>query len=63
MEAMQTSGYIVLPLILLFVGQFTGLFVLGPLALAVLALVIFLLDYGLFRIASGKFTPEKLLKK
>lgn len=63
MEAMQTSGYIVLPLILLFVGQFTGLFVLGLLALAVLALVIFLLDYGLFRIASGKFTPEKLLKK
>lgn len=63
MEAIQTSGYVVLPLILLFIGQFTGLFVLGPLPLAVLSLIVILLDYGLFRIAAKKFTPEKLLEK
>lgn len=63
MEAMQTSGYIILPLILLFVGQFTGLFVLGAIPLLILAVLLFLLDYGLFRMAAGKFTPERLLKK
>lgn len=63
MEAMQTSGYVVLPVILLFVGQFTGLFVLGALPLLVLSAVVLLLDWLLFRKASRSFTPEKLLKK
>lgn len=63
MEAMQTSGYVVLPIILLFIGQFTGLFVLGAVVLLVVAAVVILLDAFLFRIASGLFTAEKLLKK
>ncbi len=63
MEAMQTSGYVVLPIILLFIGQFTGLFVLGAVVLLVVAAVVILLDAFLFRMASGLFTAEKLLKK
>ena len=52
-----------LSVILLFVGQFTGLFVLGALPLLVLSAVVLLLDWLLFRKASRSFTPEKLLKK
>ena len=62
MEAMQTSGYVVLPLILLFVGQFTGLFVLGPVVLLILSAVIIGLDFLLFHLASGSFNAEKLLR-
>lgn len=62
MESIQTSGYIVLPLILLFVGQFTGLFQLNAVILLVISVVLFLLDGLLLLVASRSFTPEKLLK-
>lgn len=62
MESFQTSGYIVLPVVLLFVGQFTGIFQLNALILLVISIVVFLLDLGLLLLASRSFTPEKLLK-
>lgn len=61
MEAMQTSGYLVLPLVLLFVGQFTGLFTLGPILLLIVSLVVGGADVLLVSVASRAFTPEKLL--
>jgi ABC-type Na+ efflux pump permease subunit len=61
MEAMQTSSYIVVPLVLLFIGQFTGLFILGPLVLALIGLAFVVADIILFSIAAKSFTPEKLL--
>ncbi|MCY1714546.1 ABC transporter permease [Caproiciproducens galactitolivorans] len=62
MESIQTSGYIVLPLILLFVGQFTGLFQLSALLLLFAAAVVVVADFLLWLFASRLFTPEKLLK-
>ena len=62
MEAMQTSGYLVLPIVLLFVGQFTGLFTLGPFLLFVTFLVVAIVDAVLISVASRSFTPEKLLR-
>jgi ABC-type Na+ efflux pump permease subunit len=62
MEAFQTSSYIILPLVLLFVGQFTGLFQLNALILLILSAVIILLDIVLLIFGSRTFTPEKLLK-
>lgn len=62
MESFQTSGYIVLPVVLLFVGQFTGLFQLNALILLVLSILIFAVDALLLFLASRSFTPEKLLK-
>lgn len=61
MEAMQTSGYLVLPIVLLFMGQFTGLFILGPLLLFVAFLLVAIADGILIFVASRSFTPEKLL--
>ncbi|WP_277668360.1 ABC transporter permease [Caproiciproducens galactitolivorans] len=62
MESIQTSGYIVLPLILLFVGQFTGLFQLNALFLLLAAAVVIAADLLLWLFAARLFTPEKLLK-
>jgi ABC-type Na+ efflux pump permease subunit len=62
MEAIQLSGYIVLPIILLFVGQFTGLFQLNAWILLIVGVLITALDFVLWIFASRMFTPEKLLK-
>lgn len=62
MESFQTSGYIVLPFVLLFVGQFTGLFQLNALALFFISIGVFVLDFVLLVLGSRSFTPEKLLK-
>lgn len=62
MESFQTSGYIVLPLVLLFVGQFTGLFQLNALILLIIAVILLAVDLFLGLIAARSFTPEKLLK-
>ncbi len=62
MESIQLSGYIILPLVLLFVGQFTGLFQLNALILLCVGVLAVALDFVLWFFASRVFTPEKLLK-
>lgn len=62
MESIQTSGYIVLPVILLFVGQFTGIFQLSALIFLVVSVGVIILDFILWMFASHSFTTEKLLK-
>jgi ABC-type Na+ efflux pump permease subunit len=62
MESFQTSGFIVLPVVLLFVGQFTGLFQLSAMLLLFVSVGVFILDFILLLIGSHSFTPEKLLK-
>lgn len=61
-ESIQTSGYLVLPVILLFLGQFTGLFRVGPALLLALSAVVLAVDILLLLLAAGLFTPEKLLR-
>lgn len=62
MESYQASSYIVLPLVLLFVGQFTGLFQLNALVLLLISIGLAVIDWILLHYASRSFTPEKLLK-
>jgi ABC-type Na+ efflux pump permease subunit len=62
MESFQTSSFIVVPVILLFMGQFTGLFQLNALILLLISIAIILLDIVLLLFGSRSFTPEKLLK-
>jgi ABC-type Na+ efflux pump permease subunit len=62
MESFQISGYIVLPVVLLFVGQFTGLFQLNAMILLFISLGTFAVDLILLLLGSRLFTPEKLLK-
>ncbi len=60
-EAQQMSAFIVLPIILLVVGQSTGLFLLNEIILLTLGAMILIADYFLMGIATKKFSPEKLI--
>lgn len=62
MESIQTSGYIVLPVILLFLGQIAGLFQLSPVLLLFISLLVAVADAVLWGVASHIFTPEKLMR-
>jgi Zn-dependent protease with chaperone function len=61
-ESVQTSGYLVLPLVLLFLGQFTGLFQLNALILLLVSLCVVAADVPLWMVAARSFRPEKLLR-
>lgn len=60
-EAQQMSGLIVLPLIMLLIGQMTGLFMLNSLVMIILGAALYIIDIILIKNAVNKFIPEKLL--
>lgn len=61
-ESVQTSGYIVLPVLLLFIGQFTGLFQVDARLLLLISAVVLAADLPLCLVAARRFSPEKLLR-
>lgn len=63
LESMQLSGYVVLPLVLLMIGQFTGIIYLNALILLLAGLALLVVDAVLLLVSARRFTPEKLLKK
>jgi hypothetical protein len=60
-EAQQMSGLIIIPVILLLLGQLGGLFILNEMILIGLGAVIFIIDYILMKKSSKGFVPEKLI--
>ncbi|MFZ5987943.1 MAG: ABC transporter permease subunit [Bacillota bacterium] len=60
-EAQQMSGLIVVPVLLLLIGQVSGLFMINNLILLGLGAALYVVDYVLIKNAAGKFVPEKLL--
>lgn len=62
-ESVQTSGYLVLPIVLLFVGQFSGLFALNAVVFLIVSLVVIAVDIPLWLVTARSFTAEKLLKQ
>lgn len=60
-EAQQMSVLIILPVIMLMIGQITGLFLLNSLVLVILGAAVYIIDYILIGNAADKFVPEKLL--
>ena len=62
-EALQTMGYLLLPLLLLYLIQFTGVFrVTAPLLIAI-AVGLGVLSVILFNLTSRQFQPERLLSR
>ena len=61
-EAVQTSGYIILPLILIFAGEFTGLFSLNAFRLFLISAVVIVLDVIIWIFTARSFKAEKLLR-
>lgn len=59
--AQQISGLLVLPIVLLIVGQMTGLFLLSNGLLLIIGGVLLLVDVGLMKRVAATFRPEKLI--
>ncbi|MEQ8155064.1 MAG: ABC transporter permease subunit [Clostridiaceae bacterium] len=60
-EAQQVSGLLVIPLILVLVGQMTGVLMFSNLVMFIAGAVMLMLDYILIKRISSKFIPEKLI--
>lgn len=60
-EAQQVSGLLVIPIILLLVGQMTGVIMLSEIAMFTAGAILFILDYVLIKCISSRFIPEKLI--
>lgn len=60
-EAQQVSGLLVLPVVLLLVGQMTGVLMLSNLVMVIAGGVLFIIDYILIKRVASKFVPEKLI--
>ena len=61
-EAQQSSLFLVLPVILLITGQFTGIMMLGPQFFLILGAVTALIALLMFRGSFGNYSYEKLLR-
>jgi ABC-type Na+ efflux pump permease subunit len=60
-EAQQVSGLLVIPVILVLVGQMTGILLISNLVMFIAGAVLLILDYILIKKISSKFIPEKLI--
>jgi hypothetical protein len=60
-EAQQVSGLLVLPVILVLIGQMTGVLLISNLVMFIAGGVLLILDYILIKRISSKFVPEKLV--
>jgi ABC-type Na+ efflux pump permease subunit len=60
-EAQQVSGLLVIPVILILVGQMTGVLLLNNLVMFIAGGILLTLDYILIKRISSKFIPEKLI--
>ena len=63
MEAQQRAVFLILPLIFLLAGQFSGLLLVSPQMLAVFSLVLVLAAWVLLKTSMGKFCSQMLLKR
>lgn len=61
-ESLQTMGYLILPFLILYLIQFTGVFRVTPLLLIALAVVLATLSIILYNISSRKFNAEYLME-
>lgn len=60
-EAQQVSGLLVIPIILILVGQMTGVLLISKAVMLIGGGSLFILDYVLIKRISSKFIPEKLI--
>lgn len=61
-ESQQAAVFLILPLVLLVVGQFTGVLLVSQWLLLVLSLACALLAWILLRRAAARYTYEMVLK-
>lgn len=62
-EALQTIGYLILPVIILYLIQFTGVFRLNVLFLIILAVLLAVFSIVIYNASAHRFLAEKLLAR
>ena len=62
-EVLQTSGYLLVPLTILYLLQFSGLFYIGPLPLLGLFVLLVSASIVIFNVSGAKFNAETLFTK
>lgn len=60
-EAQQKVVFLILPVILVIVGQVSGIFYLNSVIMAAAGIIIFIADYFILRAAVKNFNPENLV--
>jgi hypothetical protein len=60
-EAQQVSGLLVLPVILVLIGQMTGVILISNIVMFISGGVLLILDYILIKRISSRFITEKLI--
>lgn len=60
-ESQQLAGFIVLPIILLAIGQISGIFLLTNTMLIIVGTIVFIIDYILLQKTAKNFTAENLI--
>lgn len=60
-EAQQVSGFLLIPVIMILIGQVSGLIFLNVPVMILCGMVLFALDYVLIKMISSRFIPEKLI--
>lgn len=61
MESLQTMGYILLPVVILFLMQFSGAFRIDALFMLVFAVLLVIAAVIFFNVSARRFTAERLL--
>ena len=62
-SAQQIGGLLVLPIVMVIVGQMAGLFVLGPAAIVAAAIVLIFLDLAVMALGVRVFDREKIISE
>jgi ABC-2 type transport system permease protein len=57
----QVGSLVVLPILLLFIGQFTGIMSLGASPLVIVAIILIAMDIVIFMLAKKAFKRENIL--
>ena len=62
-EALETSGYLMVPLTILYLLQFSGLYYIGPLPLLILFILLAIASVVIFNVSGARFNAESLFTK
>lgn len=61
-EAQQRASFLVMPIVLIFISQFTGLLMIQPIYILIAGAVLLVISYVLLQKATAAFTYEKLIQ-
>lgn len=62
-ESQQRAAFLIVPIILLLIGQFTGILLINALLLIILSIIFLLLTFALIKRSKQTFSYEGLLKR